>query len=116
MTRGPGCLPRAAGERSEDQKEEEERIMTTTDFKVLGAVPEGFKVIGGTEFQVMPDLTDEKFDALRDDIADRGIQYKVIVDQHGRILDGYNRAKIAAELGIDVPVEIHTVEDDQDAR
>jgi len=52
-------------------------------------------------FQVMPPLDPEARAALRDDIAERGILLPVIIDQHGRILDGHHR---------------HTVQDDEDGR
>lgn len=67
------------------------------------------------EFQPMPDLTDDQLDALRADIAKNGIIVPVVVDQHGRVLDGHNRRAIAAELGIDCPVEIRHVGDDDEA-
>ncbi len=67
-------------------------------------------------FQVMPPLSAEEYAALRDDIAERGIVVPVVVDQHGRLLDGHHRRRLADELGIDCPVEVHQVVDDEDAR
>ncbi len=49
-------------------------------------------------FQVMPALTAEEREALREDIAERGVIVPVVQDQHGRILDGHHRSEIAAEL------------------
>lgn len=66
-------------------------------------------------FQPMPELSPEEYAALKEDIAEHGILYPVIVDQHGRILDGHNRAAIAAELGIDCPQEVRHVVSDDDA-
>ncbi len=67
-------------------------------------------------FQVMPPLSAEEYAALRDDIAERGIVVPVVVDQHGRLLDGHHRRRIADELQIDCPVEVRQVADDEDAR
>lgn len=64
----------------------------------------------------MPALTADEYAALRDDIAARGVVVPVVLDQHGRILDGHHRREIAAELGIDCPTEVHHVGDDEDAR
>ncbi len=67
-------------------------------------------------FQVMPPLSAEEYAALRDDIVERGIMVPVVVDQHGRLLDGHHRRRIAVELQIDCPVEVRQVADDEDAR
>lgn len=67
-------------------------------------------------FQVMPALTTEELVALEADIAERGIVVPVVVDQHGRTLDGHHRRDIAARLGIDCPSEVRHVTDDEDAR
>lgn len=65
--------------------------------------------------QPMPNLTPEQLDSLRADIADNGVLVPVVVDQHGRILDGNHRATIATELGLDYPTLVVTVKDDADA-
>lgn len=65
--------------------------------------------------QPMPELADEQLASLRADIAANGILVPVVVDQHGRILDGNHRAAIATELGMDYPTVTVTVEDDEDA-
>ena len=65
--------------------------------------------------QPMPDLDSDQWDALVADIVANGVLVPVIKDQHGRILDGNNRAKIAEQLGIDYPVKIVEVTDDDDA-
>ncbi len=65
--------------------------------------------------QPMPQLTPEQRDALRADIAANGVLVPVVKDQYGRILDGNNRAAIAAELGLDYPVTVFKVKDDRDA-
>ncbi len=65
--------------------------------------------------QPMPPLSLEQYDALRADIAAHGIRVPVVVDQHGRVIDGHNRRRIATELGIHVPVEIITIASDEAA-
>jgi len=66
--------------------------------------------------QVMPPLSEEEYAALRNDIERNGILVSVVVDQHGRILDGHQRVKIANELGIDYPREVREVADDNEAQ
>jgi ParB-like chromosome segregation protein Spo0J len=66
-------------------------------------------------FQPMPELTIEQHHALKADIMVRGIVVPIVVDQHDRILDGHNRFRIAAELNIECPREIHHVVDDDEA-
>jgi ParB-like chromosome segregation protein Spo0J len=68
------------------------------------------------QFQVMPPLGEEEYAALRNDIERNGILVPVLVDQHGRILDGHYRVKIANELGIDYPREVREVADDNQAQ
>jgi ParB-like chromosome segregation protein Spo0J len=65
--------------------------------------------------QVMPDLNEEEYAALRDDIARHGVMVPIVVDQHGRILDGHHRDRIATELGIEAPREVRHVADDGEA-
>jgi ParB-like chromosome segregation protein Spo0J len=57
-------------------------------------------------FQVMPSLTEEEYSALREDIETNGVLVPVVTDQHGTIIDGHHRRKIADELGI--PYETKT--------
>src|SRR4051812_43707008 len=63
----------------------------------------------GASFQPMPALTTEEYDALKTDIAARGVLVPVVVDQHGRLLDGHHRRQAAIELGIDCPAEVRPV-------
>ena len=53
-----------------------------------------------SEYQVMPELTDEEYSELKADIAKRGVMIPIEYDEHGNILDGYHRLKICEELGI----------------
>lgn len=67
-------------------------------------------------FQVMPALSADELRALEDDIAVRGVVVPAVVDQYGRTLDGHHRRAIAERLGIDCPLEVRHVADDEDAR
>lgn len=51
----------------------------------------------------MTPLTPEEYTALRHSIAEHGVMVPVLVNQHGRVIDGHYRMTIARELGIDVP-------------
>ena len=68
--------------------------------------------VGGITYRLpfedlLPALADDDLKALRDDIRDRGIVVPIIVDEHHNVIDGANRLKIAAELGIrNLPVDI----------
>ena len=42
-------------------------------------------------FQVMPELDPATFEALKTDIAKRGVTTPIDVDEDGNILDGHNR-------------------------
>jgi ParB-like chromosome segregation protein Spo0J len=54
-------------------------------------------------YQLLPSLSDEDYQRLRTDIAERGIMVPVEVDEDGNVLDGHHRMRIAAELGIKCP-------------
>jgi len=60
-------------------------------------------------YQVMPDMAQEEYEALKDDIAERGVMVPIEFDEQGNVLDGHHRLKICAELGIeDYPKIIRT--------
>jgi len=62
--------------------------------------------MSATPYQVLPQLGPEERAALKADIAARGILVPVERDEDGNILDGHQRASIAAELGIEVPTVV----------
>jgi ParB-like chromosome segregation protein Spo0J len=68
------------------------------------------------KFQVMPDLAPDEYEALKSDIAKRGIQIPVLIDQAGDIVDGHHRFRIATELGIVCPTELCQAKTDADKR
>lgn len=51
-------------------------------------------------YQVMPDLTPEEYEALKADIAARGVQVPIEFDESGNVLDGHHRLRACSELGI----------------
>lgn len=53
-----------------------------------------------SEFQFLPNLSDEEYRALKSDIAKRGVQVPIEFDEQGNILDGHHRLKACQELGI----------------
>lgn len=55
------------------------------------------------KFQVMPPLSETDYEALKADIAERGVLIPIDVDEDGNVLDGHHRLAIATELGIDCP-------------
>lgn len=55
--------------------------------------------------QVMPDLSDEEYRALKEDIRENGVKVPVVVDEDDQIIDGHHRVRACEELGIeDYPV------------
>lgn len=79
-------------------------------------------------YQVMPELGNDEYERLKDDIADHGIEYPIILDLDewdthgtttfedlwGAVIDGHHRLRAWEELGND-PSEIPTrVVDDSD--
>lgn len=58
------------------------------------------------KYQVMPDLTPLEYEALKADIAQRGVLVAVEMDEAGELLDGHHRVRAWNELraeGVDVP-------------
>lgn len=59
------------------------------------------------KYQLLPALPPEQFQALKADIAERGVIVPIIVDEFGTIIDGHNRAQACRELGKnDYPTEV----------
>jgi ParB-like chromosome segregation protein Spo0J len=50
------------------------------------------------DFQVMPALDGDDYQALKADVADRGILVAVEIDEHGTIIDGHHRVRAWEEL------------------
>lgn len=52
------------------------------------------------QYQLLPDLSEEEYKSLKEDIFNRGVQVPIELDEEGNVLDGHHRLKICAELGI----------------
>lgn len=57
-------------------------------------------------YQSMPPLSGDEYEALRADIATRGVLVPVEVDENGAILDGHHRYRACVELGITPPTVV----------
>lgn len=58
-------------------------------------------------FQIMPQLTDEEFSALKESIRHNGVLEPLVYDQDNRLIDGHHRLKAFKELileGVDLPM------------
>lgn len=55
---------------------------------------------------IFPPLPKDEYETLRESIAAHGVQVAIVVDEHGDVIDGYQRRHISRELGIDCPTEV----------
>jgi len=53
-----------------------------------------------SKYQLLPPLTCEEYEALKNSIREHGVLVPVEYDEDGNILDGHHRVKICQELGI----------------
>jgi phage N-6-adenine-methyltransferase len=60
------------------------------------------------EYQVMPPLSPDEYEALKADIAARGVMIPVEYDEYGEVLDGHHRIRACQELGVNWPKIIRT--------
>src|SRR5262245_4213466 len=51
-----------------------------------------------SKYQLMPDMSPAEFEALKADIAQRGVQVPIDIDDNGEILDGHHRYRAWTEL------------------
>lgn len=57
---------------------------------------------------LLPNLSEEEYQHLKDDIAENGVQVPIVTDENRNILDGVHRVRAASELELrEIPVEIH---------
>lgn len=61
-----------------------------------------------SRYQQLAPLRPEEREALKADIAKRGVLVPVEVDEDGNILDGFHRTEIAQELGIEAPTIVRS--------
>ena len=60
------------------------------------------------QYQLLPDLPADDYERLKADIAERGVLVAVELDEHGNVLDGHHRVRIATELGVDYPTIVRS--------
>jgi ParB-like chromosome segregation protein Spo0J len=65
-------------------------------------------------YQVLPPLTEDEYAALKADIAANGVLIPIVVDQHGVIIDGHHRARIAEGLGIPYKRQVQMFASDEE--
>lgn len=59
-----------------------------------------------SNYQILPPLLSDEFEALKTSIAEQGVDVPIIVDQEGNIIDGYHRQRACDDLGIFCPREV----------
>lgn len=69
-----------------------------------------------SETQTFPPLDSATEAALRESIRRFGVIVPVVLDQHGRIIDGHHRTRLAGEEGIELPTRVREVADDDELR
>jgi ParB-like chromosome segregation protein Spo0J len=50
------------------------------------------------KYQVMPPLSDEEYQALKESIAERGVELPLVLDAEGNVIDGHHRMRAVEEL------------------
>jgi site-specific DNA-methyltransferase (adenine-specific) len=60
--------------------------------------------------QLLPALLSDEYAALKESISRHGLRVPIIVDQHGKIIDGWHRQQACDELGIFCSKEIRHFE------
>lgn len=53
-----------------------------------------------TSYQLLPELSEDEYEALKADIKARGVQVPIEFDREGNVLDGHHRLRVCEELGI----------------
>ncbi len=59
-------------------------------------------------YQLLPPLSEEEYEALKESIREKGVLVAVEVDEFGVVLDGHHRVQIATELGIEYPTNVRS--------
>lgn len=69
------------------------------------------------KYQMLPSMPPEQFDALKADIAERGVLTPIDIDEDGHILDGHHRYRVCTELGLtDFPTIVRPGMSEEDRR
>lgn len=67
-----------------------------------------------SDYQFLPPLLPDEFEALKTSIAERGVDVPIIVDQQDSTIDGYHRERACDELGIFCPREVRHFDNEAD--
>jgi len=54
-------------------------------------------------YQLLPPLSKEELENLRESIKEKGVLIPIVVDENGIVIDGHHRKMICDELGIECP-------------
>jgi len=66
----------------------------------------------GQYSEAMPDLAEEEYEALKRSIAEHGLEYPILVDRTGTVIDGHHRFRACRELGIEPETIVVDTESD----
>lgn len=66
--------------------------------------------------RLVPGVTVQEFDKLKEDISQNGLHYPIIINGDGIVLDGHHRFKACQELGIDCSYTTKHFKDDLDEK
>jgi ParB-like chromosome segregation protein Spo0J len=58
------------------------------------------------EYQFLPSLSLDEYEALRESIREKGVIEPVVTDEEGNVIDGHHRVKACEELGVKYPTRI----------
>lgn len=72
--------------------------------------------MGTSPYQLLPPLTDEEYESLKQSIIETGVQVAVEVDEYGNVIDGHHRVRICEELGLEYPTHVTSGLTEQEKR
>jgi ParB-like chromosome segregation protein Spo0J len=75
-------------------------MMETTTNGAVGTIEFAGVTYKTPYVDLLPQLTDEDYQELKEDIRANGVMYPVVIDDDNNVIDGHHRLRIAAELGI----------------
>lgn len=73
---------------------------------LVARVGDAIAIRDTSKYQLMPDMSPAEFEALKADIAQRGVVVPIDVDEQGQILDGHHRHRAWVELHKNEPPPI----------
>lgn len=66
--------------------------------------------------ELVPKMTNEEFDSLKESIEDKGLLTPITLDEEGFIIDGYHRFKACKELGIEPDYNVKQFDNEDEKR